>query len=298
MDERYLIRDADGWDSIELLLVSAVASILAIRGYLALTGYPRIIAGDTHIAHMLWGGILMLFALLLLLIYWNPLMRRFSAIVGGIGFGTFIDELGKFITSDSDYFYKPTVALLYVIFILAFLLARSLLGIKPLSWYERKVNVELRELLPERKTFVSVRIAGYFSFRRRLREIYRGLVLSRWFRAALTAGFVILGVSGLVAVIRNVMGGWPVVTSNPMYELIAAGAGLVCIWIGTVQLRASRLHAYIWFKRSVLVNIYVTQVFMFYDSQFSALLGLAGYILLYLALRYVIASEEALEAQA
>lgn len=294
MDERYLIRDTDGWDSIELLLVSAVASILAIRGYLALMGYPRIIAGNTHIAHMLWGGLFMLVALLLLLVYWNPPMRRFSAFVGGVGFGTFIDELGKFITSDSDYFYKPTVALMYVIFILAFLLARWLLGIKPLSWQERKINLELRKHLPERETFVSARLAGYFSLRHRMRELYRRIVLHRWFRAALAIGFVAMGLSGLAAVVRNVMGGWPVITSIPLYELIAAGASFGCIWIGTWRLRASRLSAYIWFKRSLLVNIYVTQVFMFYDSQFSALLGLLVYILLYLALRYVIAYEQEL----
>jgi hypothetical protein len=292
---KHLIRDTDGWDSIELLLVSAVASILAIRGYLALAGYPRLAWGQTHIAHMLWGGILMLVALLLLLVYWNPPMRRFSAFVGGVGFGTFIDELGKFITSDNDYFYKPTVALLYVIFILTFLLTRALLGNEPLSWHERRVNAELRRHLPERETFFSARIAGYFSLRRRLREFYRRIVLGRWFREALTVFFVILGLSGMAVVIRNVMDGWPVIPSIPVYELIASGAALVCIWIGTVRLRASRLNAYIWFKRSVLVNIYVTQVFMLYDSQFSALLGLLGYILLYLALRYMIASEEELE---
>jgi len=273
-----------------------VAAILAIRGYLALTGYPRILAGHTHIAHMLWGGLLMLVALLLLLVYWNPPMRRFSAFVGGIGFGTFIDELGKFITSDNDYFYEPAVALLYVIFILAFLLARSLLGTRPMSRHEREINRELRRHLPERETFVSARLAGYFRVRRWLRELYRGIVLNKWFRAALAIGFVIMGLSGLVAVTRNVMGGWPVITSIPLYELIAALASFGCIWIGTWRLRASRLSAYVWFKRSVLVNIYVTQVFMFYDSQFSALLGLAGYILLYLALRYVIANEEELEA--
>lgn len=297
MEEKHLIRDTDGWDSVEILLVSAVASVLAIRGYLALMGYPRISAGDTHIAHMLWGGLLMLVALLLLLIYWNPPMRRFAALVGGIGFGTFIDELGKFITSDNDYFYKPAVALLYVIFILAFLLARWLLGSNPVSRREREINRTIRRHLPERETFVSARIAGYFQLRRRLRERYRRIVITGWFRVVLTAGFVVIGISGLVTVIRNIIAGGSPLPGIPLYELIASGAGLMCIWVGTVQIRTSRLRAYLWFKRAVLINIYVTQVFMLYTSQFSALLGLAGYILLYLALRYVIANEEELAEQ-
>ena len=32
----------------------------------------------------------------------------------------FVDELGKFITSNNDYFFEPTVGLLYLLFVLLF----------------------------------------------------------------------------------------------------------------------------------------------------------------------------------
>ena len=50
-------------------LVAGVASILAIRVYLILTGYPQLGGGGLHIAHMLWGGLLMLVALILMLAF-------------------------------------------------------------------------------------------------------------------------------------------------------------------------------------------------------------------------------------
>ena len=59
------------------------------------------------------------------------LLVEAAAVLGGAGFGTFIDELGKFITSDNDYFYQPTIALIYIIFVLLFLGGWS---INPLPW--------------------------------------------------------------------------------------------------------------------------------------------------------------------
>src|SRR5688572_1651815 len=85
-------------DQLELFLVSAVTSLLAVRAYLHLSGYPQIGSGGLHIAHMLWGGFLMAAAIAMALTYLGRRIERISAVVGGIGFGIFIDELGKFIT--------------------------------------------------------------------------------------------------------------------------------------------------------------------------------------------------------
>ena len=58
------VRNLQAGQLRETFLVSAVASFLGVRFFLNLTGFPRLGGGGLHIAHMLWGGGLMLTALL------------------------------------------------------------------------------------------------------------------------------------------------------------------------------------------------------------------------------------------
>ena len=62
------------------------------------------------------------------------------AVIGGVGFGFFIDELGKFITEDNNYFYRPAAALIYLIFIGLFLLARAVQRRRPLGPRDELAN--------------------------------------------------------------------------------------------------------------------------------------------------------------
>ena len=110
---------------IEYFLVSAISAVLLIRLFLELTGYPQVGGDSLHIAHMLWGGLLMLVSIIFLLSFMGRAVENISAIIGGIGFGTFIDEIGKFLTKDNDYFFQPSVALMYLIFITIYLVARA-----------------------------------------------------------------------------------------------------------------------------------------------------------------------------
>ena len=279
------MRDTDAGDSIEILLVGAIGSILAIRAFLAATGYPQIGGGGLHIAHMLWGGFFMLAALVLLFRYWNPSLRRLAAVLGGIGFGTFIDELGKFITSDNDYFYQPTVALLYVLFMLLFLLVRAVRRGAALSPQEQLVNDQLRSHLADAGGPGASR---YFELRDWLAGSYRRIVLHRWFEPAVIAGFVAVGLGDLLAVAGIAFFKPAGAAGVRVAEAAASVASSVCIWIGILALRKSRVAAFEWFQRSMLVNIFVTQVFLFYDSQFGALGGLAVHVAIYVALRYAI----------
>jgi len=124
----------------ETFLISAVVTILLVRSQLWLLDYPQIGGGGLHIAHLLWGGLLMMLAIGALLTFVGRRVRVPAAIVGGAGFGLFIDELGKFITSDNDYFFRPAAALIYALFLVLFFGVRSLTGRRPLSSSEYVAN--------------------------------------------------------------------------------------------------------------------------------------------------------------
>src|SRR5438552_6658242 len=130
------------------MLISSVVSVLLTRLYLGLTGFPRIGSGPLHVAHLLWGGLLMLAALVVLLSVLGKRTKRWAAVLGGLGFGLFVDELGKFVTADNDYFFQPAVALIYVVFIVLFLVFRAIER-RSLSSDELLVNAAdmLREVI-------------------------------------------------------------------------------------------------------------------------------------------------------
>ncbi len=138
--QRLVIRNFRAGVNLQHFLVAAVASVLVIRLFLQLTGYPQIGGGGLHIAHMLWGGLFMLAALIVLLSFISKLAQSVAAILGGIGFGTFIDEVGKFVTSDNDYFFRPAVSIIYVTFILIFLAVRAIHSSQIYSAQEYLIN--------------------------------------------------------------------------------------------------------------------------------------------------------------
>jgi hypothetical protein len=141
------VRTADA-DLLDAFLVSAVATVLLIRIFLEATGYPRLGGNGLHIAHVLWGGLGMLVAIVLLLLFLSSGTRLAAAIVGGAGFGAFIDELGKFVTADNDYFFKPTAAIVYAVFVILFLVTRQVRVFRALTPRESLVNaVALAEKL-------------------------------------------------------------------------------------------------------------------------------------------------------
>jgi hypothetical protein len=50
---RHLMRNLEATSLLEFFFVTAVFSVLGIRFFLALTGYPSLHSGNLHIAHVL-----------------------------------------------------------------------------------------------------------------------------------------------------------------------------------------------------------------------------------------------------
>lgn len=101
--ERYLL----------LVIVSFTIAVVGTRWYLQATGYPQIGGGELHIAHMLWGGLLLVAAAVLGLVLTAAWVPTTAAILTGVGTGLFVDEVGKFITASNDYFYPLAAPLIY-----------------------------------------------------------------------------------------------------------------------------------------------------------------------------------------
>jgi hypothetical protein len=99
-------------------LVAFCLTVVFIRVGLQLTGFPQIGNEILHIAHALWGGLLLFIAVLLPLALANRWAIKASAYLSGIGIGLFIDEVGKFITQTNDYFFPPSLSLIYGFFLL------------------------------------------------------------------------------------------------------------------------------------------------------------------------------------
>lgn len=133
-------RNADLGLLHETFFICAVTTILCIRTQLWLTHYPQLGGHGLHIAHLLYGGALMVTALTFLLTLLGRRVRRVGAVIGGIGFGFFIDELGKFITADNNYFFKPAAGLIYLIFVALFLGSRAYQRRRGLNEDERVRN--------------------------------------------------------------------------------------------------------------------------------------------------------------
>ncbi|WP_405094106.1 hypothetical protein OG767_01920 [Micromonospora sp. NBC_01392] len=113
---------------LQAFVLSGVVTVLAVRAYLQATNYPQLGGGGLHIAHVLWGGLLLVVGLGIALVFLGGGPRTAGAVVGGVGFGLFIDEVGKFVTARTDYFYAPAAAIIYVAFALLVLLTQAVRG--------------------------------------------------------------------------------------------------------------------------------------------------------------------------
>ena len=370
------IRSIDADDLMENFLVAAVATVLVIRAYLYATDYPALgTSVGLHFAHVLWGGLLMFVALALSVAFLDRSSRRLAAVLGGIGFGAFIDELGKFVTHNNDYFFEPTIAILYVVFILLFLLIR-ILAREELRSEEyvanafelakeavlRRIDMGERDealaLLRKSRSSdpAALALAGvlgdmdvherrdgwYSRLRKGALAAYEHLVRNRLYETGLVsllalnamlqlltipkvihgAGATLFWLVALVTAAFRALDGrragrrkesWLLITFVAVFavllvraagnipapdlalrewgELGASVLSALCVLAGILRLRRSRGEAYPWFKRAVLIAIFLTQFFLFYRVQLIALPHLIFSVLAFTFLQYAIRAE-------
>jgi hypothetical protein len=137
---RHDIRDSQALARFELFLGTAVATVLVVRSALAATGYPQVGGNGLHVAHVLYGGLLMGAAIAIVEIVPGTRARRYAAFIGGIGFGLFIDEVGKFLTKNVNYFFRPAVAIIYAVFVIFYVVVREVVLRRPLT-VQRRVAI-------------------------------------------------------------------------------------------------------------------------------------------------------------
>ncbi len=345
LKSQMFFRRIDAVNYLEYFLVSAIAAVLIIRLFLELTGYPQV-GGDTlHIAHMLWGGLFMLVALILLFSFIGRVIENISAIIGGIGFGTFIDEIGKFITQDNDYFFQPSVALIYLVFILIYLVIRAIHRNSEYSAQEYLLNAlrEIEELAINdldadekkraidyldrsgyqapladsmKKVLLETTVRSippdnlYQKTKVYIRSAYQNIAVLPAFKYAIIAFFLfqfITQFSFIVILIFFKGAGWEKILNLQVFqdiidksgrlsfvegaEILSASISGIFTFLGIWLLPKSRIRAYRMFERSILISIFVTQVFVFYKEQFGALVGLILNIFILLGVQFMISRE-------
>jgi hypothetical protein len=322
---RFALRSYDSGRRLDLFLVCAVGSVIGNRVFLIITGYPQLGNGTLHISHAIWGALMMAIAIIFSISFLAPNNRTFIAFIGGCGFGWFIDELGKFITRDVNYFFQPTIALIYFVFIALYLVFRGIqrreytsdeavlngleaikaAAIGELSEPHRTAAVALlaqtgaddplarqvHAMLANEQGLPNPNPGRFERWGSAVRHWYLGLAQRRWFMRAITWWFVIIGSAQLLAALAIALDDNTVKGFVDWATIVSSGVSGALIVVGVVRLRHHRLDAYRWFERGMLVQIFITQVFEFADEQLTGVFGLVFNVLIWVALRSMIRAE-------
>lgn len=316
---------------------------MLLRFYLSVMGYPSIGGEKYHIAHMLWGGVLMVTAFVLNFAFLGNRIQRMVALLGGVGFGVFIDEIGKFITRDNDYFFRPSVGIIYAIFVVLYITTTFLTREQKLTSEEYQLNAlrsleeaihhdmdrhersaarqllsharqsdvltqRLHALLYEVPVVPPAQSKLITRWRKAISEWYERMWQARSSRVIVRVFFVAQSLFFMVAVLATVYnnidqakdffaGRSDYGHSLVMGQLFSSVIAAVFVLFGVRWLRRSRLRAFEWFRRATLLNLLLTEFFMFSRVQFGAMPSFIFNLALLTIINVVIA-EEARRTQA
>ena len=337
MARHLFYRNVRARDHLEIFLVSAISSVLLLRFFLSISGYPQVGGGNLHIAHMLYGGLLMLVAMTLNLSFLGARIQRVAAFLGGLGFGVFIDELGKFLTKDNNYFFRPTIGLIYAIFIILYLTFNFLSRPNRLTQREYELNAlsQLEEAVLKNLNSADKRRIGQLLARsnqnspitqelkkmlarldtvpppepnrfqrflsaadRQYERFWHNRASSRLIGTLFIAQAAVFLVITLATVFNNFDDIKSIFHAHDSYanrliigQLITSFVAGAYAVAGALKILGSRLEAFELFHRAVLINLLLTQFFVFSRIQFGAIPGFLVNLMLLVALRYAITEE-------
>ena len=341
---RNLPTNADMGQLHETFFVAAVTTILIIRTQLWLTNYPQLGGKGLHIAHLLWGGLFMVIAIGILLTLLGRRARVPAAVLGGIGFGFFIDEVGKFITEDHNYYFKPAAGVIYIVFVALFLVSRHLQRTRTLSQRDLLRNAieriggaayhdytardrtrtleflnavdpanpmvaPLRELTERVVALPAPPLSRASLLGQRIERGFIALTERSWFERVIVALFTFWALATIINLIVFVLAlAEPEVTSSTLEQngaflgtaiIASSGVAAAFVIIGLLRIRRGfRADGFEWLARGLLISLLITQVFLFVQSQFGAVFGLAIDILLLITVRAMARNERARAAAA
>jgi hypothetical protein len=342
MKPKLFYRNIRGGDNLDIFLISAATSLLLLRFFLSVTGYPSVGGSSLHIAHMLYGGLLMLVSIAMMLSFLGSRIQRVAAVLGGAGFGIFIDEIGKFLTRDNNYFFRPAIGIIYAIFIILYLvfnflsrdekLTRREYELNALAQFEEAVlrdmdkleKARIRMLLEkaDQRSLIVQELSGILDRVETVRTpepwIVRRVLnhLSRWYRhfwdqrgsnKFVGAVFIIEALLFLFAVLASLVHNFTtlddvfrlqdnyahfLIVGQLVSSVVAAGFALA----GAIQLRNSRPKALELFRRAVLINLFLTEFFIFSRLQLQAIPSFVLNLALLLLVTYSIHEEKRVRA--
>jgi len=316
---------------LETLLGSSAITAVIIRCFLVLSGYPQLGDGHIlHIAHMLWGGFIMVGVILFFLSFFGRHIHMISAILGGIGFGIFIDELGKFITVDNDYFFQPAIPIIYFIFILLFFLGRHILSSREPSAKDYLVNSmemiqdglinnrsrefyehieyllkkagrknpavkQLHQLVETQLSSLSNAPSNH-NINTTIEGWYQKLLERKVFQSIVIIFFILFTIYNSLGILLPMFDNTSFsFTDLSMLEELEFFSVIIIAFItlgGVIEFIFSRLHAYKTLEFSVYLNLYLLQIFVFYNNQLTGIFGLSISLIALFILKYLIKLEE------
>jgi hypothetical protein len=313
---------------LDTFLVCAATAVVLNRVVLIVLGYPQIGSrepGGIHISHSIYGGIMMLVAIIIAISFLAPASRWWLAILGGLGFGWYVDELGKYV-SNAGYLYRGALPLIYGLFVVLFLVARTLAGraygpddavanaleslklaavgllddVRRTEALERfdavgptgDFAVQVHQLLGNAPSSPARPPGWWRRFQNRARGWYVAWSHKRSFVIVIDVFFFTVAASTLGSAIGVSVDGAGITKPSERIATFAATIAGVLVLIGIITLRKSRLAALRWFDRALLIWILVVQLFMFRQQQFAAVIGLAVDLFIWAMVRSAITIEE------